>query len=130
MTKNPVYNALFAILYIVVLVTAVNVAATHLQMMPDNLFMPMSVLATLVLSVALMAYVFFYQPVMLFLDGHREEGVKLFLKSVGFFAVATAIVLLVAFLIGARHQPVPMQAVTPVTTGPAVSIPVEDSNHE
>ena len=101
MTKNPIYNALFAISYIVVLVTAVNFTATHLEgVVNESIFLPMTVLAVLVLSVALMGYLFFYQPVLMLLDGKREEGVQLFLKTVGVFAVATALVLLTALIIG------------------------------
>jgi len=101
MTKNPFYNALFAISYIVVLVTTVNLAFTHLEgVVGESIFLPMSALATLVLSVALMGYLFFYQPVIMIIEGKREEGVKLFLQTVGLFAVATVLVMLTAFIIG------------------------------
>ena len=101
MTKNPFYNALFAILYIVVLVTSVNLASTHLEgVVDESIFLPMGALATLVLSVALMGYLFFYQPVVMLIEGKREEGVKLFLQTVGLFAVATVLVMLTAFIIG------------------------------
>ena len=101
MTKNPFYNALFAISYIVVLVTAVNLASTYLEeVVGESIFLPMSVLAMLVLSVALMGYLFFYQPVVMLLDGKREEAVQLFLRTVGAFAVATVLVMLTAFIIG------------------------------
>ena len=36
----------------------------------------------------------------MFLDGHREEGVKLFLKTVGAFAVATVLVIAMALAAG------------------------------
>lgn len=61
----------------------------------------MSFLAVFVLSAALMAYMFFYQPVILFLDGHRDEGVKLFLKTIGAFAVATGVIIVIALVAGA-----------------------------
>lgn len=127
MTKNPLYNALLAISYIVVLVSAVNFAATHLQMMPDSLFLPMSVLATLVLSVALMGYLFFYQPVLLLLDGQREKAVTLFLQTVGIFAVLTGIVLMTAFLSGSRPQALPSIMIEPAANVP---VPVEPSDYE
>ncbi|OHA17737.1 MAG: hypothetical protein A2664_03950 [Candidatus Taylorbacteria bacterium RIFCSPHIGHO2_01_FULL_46_22b] len=101
MTKNPIYNALFAISYIVVLVTTVFNASNFLEgVVSETIFLPMSFLAVFVLSVALMAYLFFYQPVIMFLDGHREEGVKLFLKTVGAFAVATVLVIAMALAAG------------------------------
>jgi hypothetical protein len=55
----------------------------------DNVFMPITMIALLVLSVALMAYLFFYQPVLLLLDGKRAEAVKLFLGTVAIFAGIT-----------------------------------------
>ena len=64
----------------------------------DSIFIPMGMLALLVLSVSVMAYLFFYQPVMLFLDGKREDAVKLFLETVAVFAGATGVVLTVAFI--------------------------------
>src|SRR3989344_8478518 len=101
MTKNPIYNALFAISYIVVLVTTVFNASNYLEgVVEETIFLPMAFLAIFVLSAALMAYLFFYQPVVWFLDGHREEGVTLFLKTMGAFAVATALVVVVALVAG------------------------------
>ena len=57
----------------------------------DNIFMPIGVLALLVLSVAIMAFLFFYQPVLLLLDGKRPEAVKFFLTTVAIFAGLTII---------------------------------------
>ena len=101
MTTNPFYNALFAISYIVVLVTAFNFAATHLEnVVEETILLPMGALGILVLSVALMGYLFFYQPVMMLLDGQREKAVKLFLHTVAAFAGATALVILTALAVG------------------------------
>lgn len=101
MTKNPFYNALFAITYIVMLVTGVNLASEVFEeTAEETVFLPMGVLATLVLSVALMAYLFFYQPALMLLDGEREKAVKLFLQTVAIFAAATVLVILVALVVG------------------------------
>ncbi len=99
MTKNPFYNALFAIAYIMILVSAVFFAPSFLIGEKENIFMPMGMLALLVLSVALMAYLFFYQPIIMLINGEREKAAKLFLHTVGIFAGATAIVLITSAIL-------------------------------
>jgi hypothetical protein len=101
MTTNPFYNALFAITYIIVLVTGANFFATNMEgVIQETILLPMGVLGVLVFSVALMAYVFFYQPAMMFFDGKREAGIKLFLQTVAVFGVATAAVIITALAVG------------------------------
>ncbi|MCE9541828.1 hypothetical protein K8R03_04730, partial [Candidatus Kaiserbacteria bacterium] len=65
----------------------------------ESIFYPMVGLALLVLSVSVMAYLFFYRPVTMLLDGEREKAVTLFLQTVGIFAVATAAVFLVSLIV-------------------------------
>lgn len=99
MTTNPFYNALFAIAYIVMLVTVIF-STTHFHGFPqESILYPMVMLSVLVLSVALMAFLFFYQPVILLLDGHRQKAVKLFLQTVGIFAVGIVALLLAALVV-------------------------------
>jgi hypothetical protein len=101
MTTNPFYNALLAISYIVCLVTGVHLVATNLEgVIQETILLPMGFLGVLVFSVALMGYLFFFQPLMMILDGKRQEGVGLFLKTVAIFAVATALVILIAVGVG------------------------------
>ncbi len=101
MTTNPFYNALFAISYIIVLVTGFNLAATRLDgVIQETILLPMGALGVLVFSVALMGYLFFFQPLMMILDGKREEGVKLFLQTAAVFAMATGLVILTALAVG------------------------------
>ena len=101
MTKNPFYNALLAIAYIVALVTAVFYGSNLLEdVLEETIFLPMAFLATFVLSAALVAYLFLYQPVILLLDQQREKAVKLFLHTVGIFAAATALLMLTALVVG------------------------------
>src|SRR5687767_5569810 len=101
MTTNPMYNALFAIAYIVALVMTVFYGSNLLEgAIEESIFLPMGFLATFVLSAALMGYLFLYQPLLLLLDGQREKGVTLFLRTVGVFAVATALLILIALIVG------------------------------
>jgi hypothetical protein len=105
MTKNPLYNALFAIAYIAVLVTTVFYGSNLLEgKLKETIFLSMGFLATFVLSAALMACFFFYQPVVLFLDGQRERAVKLFLNTITIFAAATALLILTALVVGLSYS--------------------------
>lgn len=99
MTKNPFYNALFAIAYIVIIVTFLFFGPGAIMGDEESIFIPMAMLSLLVLSVALMGYIFFYHPVLMLIQGERERGVKLFLQTVGIFAIATLVVLIVALIV-------------------------------
>ena len=101
MTTNPFYNALFAITYIILLVTTVFYGSNLLEgVLQETIFLPMGFLATFVLSAALMGYLFLYQPLLLLLNGEREKGIKLFLHTVGVFAGATVLLILIALVVG------------------------------
>jgi hypothetical protein len=97
MTKNPIVNALSASAYIVVGVTVMTFVTQSLKNKPDTFFAPIVFLSLLTLSVAVMAYLFFYQPLLMFMDGKKKEAVNLFVKTVGIFAVITAVVLILLF---------------------------------
>jgi hypothetical protein len=66
---------------------------------PDTVFAPVVFLSLLTLSVTVMAYLFFYQPLQLFIDGKKNEAVDLFARTVGVFAIFTGVVLIL-FLFG------------------------------
>lgn len=93
MTKKPFINAVLAAAYIFLVVTAMNVVTQPLRNKPDTFMAPVTVLFVLTLSVAVMAYLFFYQPILMFIDGKKKDAVNLFIKTVGIFAVLTVIVL-------------------------------------
>jgi hypothetical protein len=97
MTKNPILNALSASAYIILGVTVMTFVTQPLKNKPDTLFAPIVFLSLLTLSVAVMAYLFFYQPVLLFIEGKKKEAVNLFAKTVGVFAVFTIVVLILLF---------------------------------
>ncbi len=98
MTKNPYLNALSASLYIVAVVSAITIGGKFAQK-PDTILAPIAMLSTLVFSVAFMAYTFFFNPIMMYLDGQKREAVELFTKTLMTFAAITAIVLFVAFAV-------------------------------
>ena len=97
MTKNPIINALSASAYIILVVSVMTFVTKPLKNKPDTFFAPITVLSVLTLSVAIMAYLFFYQPLQLFIEGKKKEAVSLFIKTVGIFAVLTAITLIILF---------------------------------
>ncbi len=93
MTKNPFINALGASSYIGLVVLVINLLSVTHKDTPDTAFAPVVFLSLLTLSVVMMAYLFFYQPLLLFVEGKKKEGVDLFAKTVGYFALFTASVL-------------------------------------
>jgi Na+/serine symporter len=97
MTKNPFYNALAALLYIIVIVLSMTTISS-IQSNFDEIVMPIIMLSLFTLSTAVMAYIFGYQPLRLFLEKKEKEAVSLFLKTVGIFGVTT-IILVITYLL-------------------------------
>ena len=96
MTKNPLLNALGALLYIIV-VSVIMFYGTQNLPREDTVFAPIVVLSLFTLSAAVMGYVFCYQPLQLFLANKKKEAVDLFLKTVGIFGAVTATILFLYF---------------------------------
>lgn len=97
MTRNPFYNAGLALLYIILIITVLQTGSRLAQQTPgDHFWVPVGMLSLFVLSAAVMAYIFLYQPIIMFLDGKRKEAVGLFWRTVAVFACITAIILLAA----------------------------------
>lgn len=99
MTKNPLINALSALAYIIAGVTVMTFVTQLLKNKPDTFFAPIVFLSLLTLSVTVMAFLFFYQPLMLFIEGKKKDAVNLFIKTVGIFAALTAAVLTLLLLV-------------------------------
>jgi Na+/serine symporter len=98
MTKNPFYNALAALLYIVLIVLGMT-AISSIHSSVDEIIMPIIMLSLFTLSTAVMAYIFGYQPLRLFLEEKKKEAVSLFLKTVGIFGVITIILITIYLLL-------------------------------
>ncbi len=97
MKNKPVLYALGASAYIVLGTTVMNFVSESLKDKPDTFFAPVVFLSILTLSVAVMAFLFFYQPILLLIDGKKKEAIKFFAKTVGVFAVITSISLILLF---------------------------------
>ncbi len=98
MSKNPIINALSASAYIIFIVSVMTFVTQALRNKPDTFFAPITFLSVLTLSVVVMGFLFFYQPIMLFMDGKKKEAVNLFVKTLGVFGVITAAVLILLSL--------------------------------
>lgn len=98
MTQSPYTHALLAIAYILLVASSVTALARATEGR-DNFMTPVLVLSLLVLSVSVMAFLFFYRPVVLLLDGKRREAVSFFARTVLAFAACVVIVFCATLLI-------------------------------
>jgi hypothetical protein len=96
MTKKPLYNALAAFLYIVGIVLLMNWAGNN-DILETSLLMPIMMLSLFTLSAAVMAYLFLYQPLMLYLEGKKKDAVNLFIKTLLIFAILPLSIFLLYF---------------------------------
>jgi hypothetical protein len=98
MKMSPIKSALGAGLYIVFIATVMQSLS---KAMPgdDTFFAPMLFLSLLVLSVAIMGYLFVYEPLRLFLENQKKEALSYFAKTVSYFAVVVVFFLLINLLL-------------------------------
>lgn len=94
MRPSPYRNALFAIGYICGVALLIRHISSLHKDSPDNLVGTIAFLSLLVCSVATMAFLFFYRPLALLIDGKGNEAVTFFLRTLGTFALITLLVLL------------------------------------
>lgn len=104
MTQNPFLNALAAIGYISTLIVVLFYGPVVDGPADNTILIPIAMLSLLVFSAATMAYIFFYNPLLLFLEGKQKEGVTLFLSTMGIFG-GVVIALLLAALALSRLAP-------------------------
>jgi len=98
MSKNPLLNALSASAYIVLVVAIMSYVSQTQSNKPDTFFAPIVFISILTLSVAVMAYLFFYQPLQYFIEGKKKLALSLFAKTVAIFAAFTGGTLLLLIL--------------------------------
>ncbi len=97
MTKNPLINATLSLAYIMLVVTLMNFVTRVMGNKPDTIFAPVAALSLFTLSAAIMAYLFLYQPVQLYVDGKKKEGTRLFVQTIASFALLTILVFILLF---------------------------------
>lgn len=82
---NPLFNAVAIILYILIVVGLIF--SLQSPNTPDvGILAPVFLLSLFTLSVAVMAFLFFYQPFKLYFDSRRNEALTYFIKTIGYFA--------------------------------------------
>lgn len=98
--KKPFLNALTAILYIIVLVGGMNLLDRYqIEEKVASFIMPVIMISLFTFSAAFMAYLFCLEPIQLYLDGKKEKGISLFIKTVLIFGALTLGLLLIYLLI-------------------------------
>ena len=95
MTRNPFINALSASAYIVLVVTILTFVEGYLKRAGASIIAPIAFLSLFTLSAGMMAYLFGFEPLQLFLDGKRKAAVKLFLQTLAVFAGTTLIIFII-----------------------------------
>ena len=102
MTKNPLINASAAALYVaaVGLIPYIGSKIAEVAEPKETIFGPIAFLSLFTLSAALMAFLFFYEPISLLTEGKKAEALTFLLHTIGYFALITCVVF-VAVLITA-----------------------------
>jgi len=93
MKWNPFLNALAAFAYIGALVLFMHFIESLRHDTPDTWLDGIGVISLFVCSVAVMAFLFFYQPAARLIEGKKNEAISYFLKTLGTFVAITAVAL-------------------------------------
>ena len=97
MTKNPYLNAVYAGLYIALIVLLIN-SFQKFAPVEDGILIPMTMLSLFVFSASVMGLLFLYKPLTMYLDGLKKEALSFFLKTLGTFA-GVAIIFVILMLV-------------------------------
>lgn len=95
---NPYIRAFAASAYISLIGLFFMYVAPSLGNIEKTPLAPILMLSLLVFSVTVMGYLFFFEPLALFLDGKRTEALREFFTTVVTFAFVTAAVFVIAFV--------------------------------
>ncbi len=97
MTKNPLVNAIFASLYILVVTLLMNYASSFTRDKMNPIIGPLAFVSLFTLSAAVMGYLFLSKSLLLYLDGKKKQAVRLFIKTTLSFAGITILVFVSMF---------------------------------
>lgn len=93
MKWTPLLSALGALGYITVLVTFFHYIESVRHETPDTLIDGIGAISVFVLSAAVMGYLFFYYPIAYIIEGKRVVATYFLLKTIGYFAIGTIVIL-------------------------------------
>jgi hypothetical protein len=96
--KKPFTYALFAVAYIMIIVTGLHLTSS-IEIPEQTIIVPMAMLSLLVLSAALMGFLFASEPILLYMENKKKEAVSFFFKTIGFFAGFVVILFALALCI-------------------------------
>lgn len=94
MCWNPYLNAVVAVAYIWGIGFLIHYISSLHRDTPDNLTGSIAAISLMVFSAAVMAFLFFYRPVVLLIENKKDEAFLFFLKTLGTFGVLTFLVVL------------------------------------
>lgn len=93
MKWNPILNATAAVAYIGAIALFMHFIESIRHDTPDTLLDGIGFMSLLVCSAAVMAFLFFYQPVRILIEGKEAEAISYFLKTLGIFGAITLAIL-------------------------------------
>lgn len=96
--NHPFFHALGATAYIAGISTFLFYIPERFFGPEDTVLAPIMMLSLLVLSAALMGFLFAYMPLRFLWEGKKEEALRFFGKTIGWFAVFTAVTVTIAAL--------------------------------
>ena len=93
MRWNPFLNAIAAAGYIGAVALFMHFLESIRHDTPDTLIDGMGFISLFVCSAAVMAFLFFYQPLVRLIENKKAEAITYFLKTLGIFALITIAIL-------------------------------------
>ncbi len=93
MKWTPVISAASAGAYIGAIALFMRFIESVRHDTPDTLLDSMGFMSLLVFSAAVMAFLFFYQPILRLVEGKKAEAMLYFLKTLGIFGAITVFLL-------------------------------------
>lgn len=95
--KHALLKAILTALYVMIIGSLMYLANNNTSDPGPNILVPIAMLMLLVFSVALIGWLMFGKPIMLYLDKKKKEAISLLTYTLLFFMLLTLIVL--AFLL-------------------------------
>ena len=93
MKWNPFTSAFAATAYIGGVVLLIHLMESKRHDTPDTYLDGIGFISLLVFSAAVMAFIFFYQPILTLIEGKRQEAVTYFLQTLAIFGTITVLLL-------------------------------------
>ncbi len=94
MRSNPYIHAICAAAYIGGVALLISHIASLHHDTPDNLIGSIAFISLVVFSAAVMAFLFFYRPVVLLVENKKQEAISFFLKTLATFGAITLLAVL------------------------------------